>query len=99
MTSFVSYEAAGASLGLTFTARGRHDLELSPDGKSTALRLVDPPLVTDDTRVEMAEVWKAGFALPAQNKGGGAHSRLLEELLEYPRSPFSVSKYVDLLTY
>ena len=58
MTSFVSYEAAGASLGLTFTARGMHDLELSPDGKSTALRLVDPPLVTDDTMAwpTMAEI-------------------------------------------
>ena len=99
MTTFVSYGPAGATLGLTFSMRGKHDLELSPDGRATALRLVDPPLVTDDTRVEMAEVWKAGFALPAQNKGGGAHSRLLEELLEYPRSPSSVSKYVDLLTY
>ena len=49
MTSFVSYKAAGASLSLTFSARDKHDLELSPDGRATALRLVDPPLETDDT--------------------------------------------------
>ena len=34
---------------LTFSARGKHDLVWSPDGRSTALRLVDPPLETDDT--------------------------------------------------
>ena len=43
---------------LTFSARGKHDLVWSPDGRSTALRLVDPPLETDDTMAwpTMAEI-------------------------------------------
>ena len=45
MSTMLSYDAAAGSVNGTFAARGVHDLNMTPDGKAAALKVVDLPLV------------------------------------------------------